>query len=80
MCAQIKAAGMDVLLAENAYPEAVFTDIGAIVFFLRVTPWQVPDFNCDRYLERLRSLHRRILAEGGFHVHSHRFFIIARKR
>jgi SAM-dependent methyltransferase len=53
VCAQIKAAGMDVLLAENAYPDAVFNDIGAIVFFLRVTRWQVPDFNCDRYRERL---------------------------
>ena len=79
VCAQLKAAGMDVLVAETAYPEAVFTDIGAIVFFLKVTPWQVPDFDCDHYRDRLRVLHQRILAEGGFRVHSHRFFIIAHK-
>jgi len=80
VCGQIKAAGMDVLLAENAYPEAVFADIGAIVFFLKVTPWQIPDFDCDRYRDRLHVLHQRILTEGGFRVHSHRFFIIARKQ
>jgi len=78
--AQIKSAGMDVSSEENAYPEAVFADIGAIVFFLKVTPWQIPDFSCDRYRERLRVLHQRILAQGGFRVHTHRFFIIARKR
>ena len=79
VCAQVKAAGMDVLLAGTAYPEAVFTDIGAIVFFLKVTPWQIPDFDCDRYRDRLRVLHQRILDERGFHVHNHRFLIIARK-
>jgi SAM-dependent methyltransferase len=77
---QLRAAGMDVLLAENAYPEAVFADIGAIVFFLKVTPWQIPDFSCDRYRDRLRVLHHRILTQGGFRVRTHRFFIIARKR
>jgi SAM-dependent methyltransferase len=76
---QIETAGLEILVAENAFPEAVFTDIGAVVFFLKVTPWQVEDFNCDRYRERLRVLHQRILAEGGFRVHSHRFFIVARK-
>ena len=76
---QIETAGLQILVAENAFPEAVFTDIGAVVFFLKVTPWQIPDFNCDRYRERLRLLHQRILAEGGFRVHCHRFFIVARK-
>jgi SAM-dependent methyltransferase len=80
VCAQIKAVGMDILLAESAYPEAVFTDIGAIVFFLKVTPWQVPDFNCGRHRDRLRVLHQHIFTERGFRVHLHRFFIIARKR
>jgi SAM-dependent methyltransferase len=80
VCAQVKAAGIDVLVAETAYPEAVFMDIGAILFFLKVAPWQVPDFDCDSYRDRLRLLHQRILTDGGFRVHNHRFFIIARKR
>ena len=79
LCGQIKAEGMDVLLAENAYPEAVFADVGAVLFFLKVTPWQIPNFNCDRYRDRLRILHHRILAHGGFRVHSHRFLVMARK-
>lgn len=79
VCAQIKAAGMDVLLAETAYPAAVFSDIGAVVFFLKVTPWQIPGFKPDRDGDRLRALHRRILTQGGLRVHTHRFFIIARK-
>ena len=77
---QVERAGLQVLVAENAYPEAVFTDIGAVVFFLKVTSWQIEGFNCDRYRERMRLLHEHILAEGGFRVHSHRFLIIAHKR
>jgi hypothetical protein len=77
---QIETAGLEVLVAENAFLEALFADIGAVVFFLKVTPWQIEDFNSDRYRDRLRLLHQRILAESGFRVHSHRFFIIARKR
>ena len=76
---QLETAGLQVLVAENAFPEAVFTDIGAVVFFLKVTPWQIADFSCDRYREQLHLLHQRIVAEGGFRVHTHRFFIIARK-
>ena len=76
---QLQAAGLQVLVAKNAFPEAVFTDIGAVVFFLKVTPWQIEDFSCDRYRKQLRLLHQGIVAEGGFRVHTHRFFIIARK-
>jgi len=76
---RMESAGLHVLKAENAFPEAVFTDIGAVVFFLKVTPWQIEDFNCDVHRERLRLLHRRIVDEGGFRAHTHRFFIVARK-
>ena len=76
---QLETAGLQVVVAENAFPEAVFTDIGAVVFFLKVTPWQIEDFSFNRYGEQLRLLHQRIIAEGGFRVHTHRFLIIARK-
>lgn len=76
---QLETAGLQVLVAEDAFPEAVFTDIGAVVFFLKVTPWQIEDFSCDRYREQLHLLHQRIVAEEGFRAHTHRFFIIARK-
>jgi SAM-dependent methyltransferase len=76
---QLETTGLQVLVAENAFPEAVFTDIGAVVFFLKVTPWQIEDFSCDRYREQLRLLHQRTVAEGGFRVHTHRFLLIARK-
>jgi hypothetical protein len=71
---------MEVLVAQDAHPEAFFSDIGAVVFFLKVTPWQIQDFNSDRYRDRLRVLHQRILSEGAFRVHTHRFFVVARKR
>jgi SAM-dependent methyltransferase len=76
---QIKTAGMDVVVAQDAFPEAEFADVGAVVFFLKVAPWQIQDFTSDRYRDRLRLLHQRMLTQGKFRVHTHRFFIIARK-
>jgi SAM-dependent methyltransferase len=76
---QIEASGLEVLQAKTAYPEVFFADIGAVVFFLKGTPWQIEDFTCQRYRDRLWQLHQRIQAESGFHAHAHRFFIIARK-
>lgn len=58
---------------------AEFYDVGAVVYFLRKVPWNVPDFTVARYRDRLAALHDRIQAEGPFVSHAKRFLIEARK-
>ncbi|MFF2845288.1 methyltransferase domain-containing protein [Streptomyces sp. NPDC058001] len=74
-----EAAGLRVtdLRAERLRIE--FHDIGAVVHFLRKVIWMVPGFTVERYGERLRELHERIVAEGPFVAHSSRFLIEAHK-
>lgn len=57
----------------------VFYDVGAVVWFLRVVVWTVPDFTVERYRSRLRDLHDVIGRDGAFHSSSSRFLIQARR-
>jgi SAM-dependent methyltransferase len=74
----LKAAGLRVVRAEEAFPETRFRDVGAVVGYLRAIPWQAPDFEVTRYDEALRTLHERIVREGPLEVRAHRFLIEAR--
>ena len=72
-------AGFDLLTIEEASPIAEFTDIGAIVFCLRIISWQIADFSVEKYRDRLYDIHRDILAHGPLQVHEHRILVEARK-
>ncbi|UZF76033.1 class I SAM-dependent methyltransferase [Amycolatopsis mediterranei] len=77
--AAASATGLEVvdLRAESLRTE--FSDIGAVVYFLRKVIWMVPGFTVERYRDKLRELHERIERDGPFIAHSTRFLIEARK-
>lgn len=54
-------------------------DIGAVVMYVRITPWQVDDFDVAAYCERLLTLHRCVQAEGGLETRVQHFFVTARR-
>jgi len=69
------AVGLEVVTLEAATMRVEFFDVGAVVYFLRKVIWTVPDFDVDRYRERLRALHDRIRADGSFVSTAPRFLI-----
>ncbi|MEU8330540.1 class I SAM-dependent methyltransferase [Micromonospora sp. NPDC048839] len=75
--AAAEAAGLRVADLRRATLRAAFSDIGAVVWFLRKVIWTVPGFTVDRYRDQLRALHHRIAQEGPFLAHSQRFLIEA---
>jgi AcrR family transcriptional regulator len=75
----VEDAGLEIVRAQEATPEIVFYDIGAVVYFLRLVVWIVPNFTVDAYRPQLEALHDRIVRDGSFTTHSHRFLIEARK-
>ena len=54
-----------------------FLDVGAIVYQLRAVPWQVRNFNPQRYDRALRRLDAMIRTNGHFTATAHRFLIRA---
>ncbi|CAH0121902.1 hypothetical protein PAE9249_04437 [Paenibacillus sp. CECT 9249] len=57
-----------------------FYDIGALVYYLHAIPWQVPEFDPERYLNSLYEIYGIIRTQGYFEVTQHRFLIQAEAR
>jgi SAM-dependent methyltransferase len=76
---ELEEAGFELVRKEESLSPAIFKDIGAVVFLLKIISWQIPDFSVERYHKQLFQLHLHIEKEGGFRSDSHRFLIEARK-
>ncbi|MEV0614193.1 hypothetical protein AB0I81_12785 [Nonomuraea sp. NPDC050404] len=73
----LEEAGLKVTWSREAAFTTTFHDIGALVLFLRVISWQVPDFDVRAYDSGLRALHEAM--EGGHPLKAtaHRFALTA---
>jgi SAM-dependent methyltransferase len=72
-------AGLVVTDLRVERPRTEFYDIGAIVYFLRLVVWTVPDFSVARYRGQLMRLHEQIQHDGAFRTSASRFLIEAVK-
>jgi SAM-dependent methyltransferase len=72
---ELTAAGFHVTTQREALTQTFFYDVGAVVYYLKVIAWQIPDFTVEKYRDRLQALHNRIEAQGPLITHSHRFLI-----
>ncbi|MDF2710364.1 MAG: hypothetical protein K0R62_6016 [Nonomuraea muscovyensis] len=75
--AALAEAGLTVTWSQEAQVRTMFHDVGALVLFLRIVAWQVPDFDVDRYARRLRVLHEQMERGGVLTAHAHRFILLA---
>lgn len=75
---QLEQAGLRVTDSRERHSPGEFRDIGAVVLYLRLTPWQITGYRLADYGDRLRELHDRITAAGPLSVRHHRFLIEAR--
>ncbi len=72
-------AGFSVLRKEECFQSIRFYDVGALVWFARVIPWEFTDFSVDTHFDELLNA-QRILGENGFvEGRTHRFLIVAQK-
>lgn len=75
MTAQLEAAGLVVDEADEWAGRMTFTDVEALVTYLALVPWDVPDFAVRDHVERLQELD----ASGPINVTQRRFRITARR-
>jgi SAM-dependent methyltransferase len=76
--AAAQAAGLLIERAEEWWGDSVFTDVGALVYYVKATR-TVPDFSVTRYEPVLRELDARLSASGGLIFRCGRFVLAARK-
>lgn len=76
---ELESAGFEVLNSGEARLVTHLADIGALVWYLKMIPWALPDFSPDRYHEPLRELDRRCNG-GPIEFEEERFWLLARHR
>ncbi|MEG9298509.1 class I SAM-dependent methyltransferase [Mangrovibacillus sp. Mu-81] len=74
---ELDQEGFDVLEWKEEEPVQRFYDIGALVYYLKAIPWQIPDFTINRYKDALITIHNTIQTKGYFEVNTNRFLLIA---
>ncbi len=57
---QLERAGLRMENVSEWQGKLTFTDVGAIVYYLKAVPWLVPGFTVDTHLEVLQTLQNRL--------------------
>jgi hypothetical protein len=74
---QLEAAGFQVLRSGEARPTTHFADVGALIWYLKMIPWAVPDFSPDHYRARLLELHDHASEGHRIEFQQERFWLLA---
>lgn len=72
-------AGFTVLRGEEAFGPIRFFDVGALVWFARVIPWEFPGFSVEGCFDRLLLAQQELEARGEIGGTTHRFLLMVRK-
>ncbi len=75
----LKAAGLTMVNVEKWEGRKVFKDVGAIVYYLKAIPWEVPEFTVESHLRYLLALQERVDAGEELGFSAARYMIEARK-
>ena len=76
---KFRSVGFTVLRQESAFRPIRFYDVGALVWFARVIPWEFPGFSVDTHMNYLRIAQSIIEEKGFIEGSTHRFLLVARK-
>ncbi len=76
---KFRSAGFSILRQEECFRTIRFYDVGALVWFARVIPWEFPGFSVDTHLEKLLQAQHILEEAGCIEGRTHRFLIVAQK-
>lgn len=76
---QLKSAGLSIVDKQEWSGQLSFTDVGAIVYYLRAVPWLVPEFSVETHSKPLYTLQRRLEKGDGLDFVARTYLIEARK-
>ncbi|MFU8691726.1 methyltransferase domain-containing protein [Rossellomorea sp. FS2] len=74
---ELESNGFKVIWKREETAGQRFYDIGALQYYLKAIPWQVPGFTVEGFQDKLEEIHRTIEKDGYFHASQHRFVIKA---
>ena len=75
----LEAAGFNVLEVQEWSGRMVFTDVGAIVYYLKAVPWLVPGFSVASHTLNLLALQKQIETQGELVYEARNYLMEAQK-
>ena len=75
----LEAAGLQVERSEEWQGELVFTDVGALVYYLHNIPWTVPGFAVASHLSYLHKLQTKLERNGQLTFTALKYLMVASK-
>lgn len=76
---KLRKAGFTILRQEECFRPIRFYDVGALVWFARVIPWEFPGFSVDTHMESLLKAQRMLEEKGCIGGRTHRFLLVGQK-
>jgi hypothetical protein len=76
---EIEDAGGHVIERKEEFFITRFHDVGAVVYYLKAVPWEVPDFSIEKYWHQLVEIHHLLQQEGSVDIPFHSFLLVAQK-
>ena len=76
----LEDTGLQIVDMQEWEGHVSFSDVGAIVYYLKAIPWEVPDFTVKTHLRYLYELQERVNAGEELEFFAGKFLIEARKR
>ena len=76
---QLQAAGLTIVDVQEWSGHLSFTDLGAVVYYLKAVPWLVPGFSVATHAEQLLTLQRRLESGENLAFAAKKYLIEAQK-
>ena len=76
---RLKVAGLEIVNHQDWSGELTFTDVGAIVYFLKAVPWLVPSFSVKSHSKYLLNLQNRLENKESLTFIARKYLIEAHK-
>ena len=76
---RLQAAGMEIVQVQEWSGKLRFTDVGAIVYYLKAVPWEVPNFSVATHQAGLLALQERWEKTGDLSFFAGYYLIEARR-
>lgn len=76
---RLRAAGLEIVNVQEWQGKLRFIDVGAIVYYLKCVPWEVPDFSVATHQAGLFALQERLEETGDLSFFASYYTIEARK-
>src|SRR5215216_4433649 len=76
---RLKEAGLRIIDAQDWSGELTFTDVGAIVYYLKAVPWLVPGFSVESHSKYLFKLQKQVQNKKSLAFSARKYLMEARK-